>query len=54
MARVVKTKKCDICGVSYNQKKYWQRFCGKSCRQASWAIDKISPEMLKKIVKNKC
>lgn len=53
MSGEVKRKRCAICGVLYNSGKYWQRFCSKSCRQASWAINKIKPELLEKILKGK-
>lgn len=50
---IKENRECEICGVSFKIQKYWQKFCSKSCKQASWAINKIKPALLGKILKER-
>ena len=40
---------CIVCGKDFNPKNYWQKYCGISCKQAMWALNKFKDKnVLKK------
>ena len=43
-------QRCKVCGKVFKRNVFWQKFCSTSCRQASWAINKLDKTILKKLL----
>lgn len=36
----MRKRACKVCGELYEPKMYWQKYCGKMCKLAAWALRK--------------
>ena len=47
--------KCLLCRKSYEQKRFWQKYCSISCQYKAYTINnpRIKKELLEKLTKEK-